>query len=181
MATIDDVLTAYDLAAGEWKGCTWPTHYGNLGLDLEGISRRQGRRNVSRWRAIAEDEAATGALTADEESSLVEAALNLRMRNAVNYLPDLQGSRLAVSGHAARRLGAEFLAREWECASVWLGEVEFDARWAEREASGALQAAMKQDWVEALRHASQASAIESGYDAPRRWEGLKRVIEKVAG
>ncbi len=39
MATINDVLTAYDLAVGEWKGCNWPTHYGNLGLDLKGMSR----------------------------------------------------------------------------------------------------------------------------------------------
>lgn len=181
MATISDVRIAYDLAAGNWKGCSWPTHYGNLGLDLEGVSRRQGRRNVSRWRAIAEDEPASGGLTSDEESCLVDAALHLRLRNAVHYLPDSRGGRLEVWGDAARRLGAEFLAREWECASVWLGEVEFDARWAELEADRAVRAALKRDWRQALQYASQASAIESAYDLPQRWQRLRQVLEHIAG
>jgi hypothetical protein len=180
MTTINDVLVAYDEAAGEWTGCNWPTHYGNLGLDLDGVSRRQGRRNVARWRAIAAGDAASDAITADEEACLVDAALHLRLRAAVNYLADQEGGRLEVYGHAARRLCAEFLAREWECASVWLGEVEFDAHWADREAHEALRAAMDRDWGQAASHASQASAIESAYDAPRRWRCLKRVIEKVA-
>ena len=80
----------------------------------------------------------------------------------------------------SRRFCAEILAREWAFASVWLEEIESDARWADREAQDAVKAAAGGDWRQAFAHASQACAIESGYDTPRRWQRLKRVIEKVA-
>jgi hypothetical protein len=34
MTTINDVWSAYDEATGHWTGCSWPTRYGSLGLNL---------------------------------------------------------------------------------------------------------------------------------------------------
>src|SRR5262249_19163418 len=50
MATINDVWTAYEEARSTWSGCNWTTHYGNLGLDLKGLSSGEAHRVADRWR-----------------------------------------------------------------------------------------------------------------------------------
>jgi hypothetical protein len=180
MTTMNDVWTAYDRAAGRWTGCNWPTCYGSLGLDLDRVSPSQAHRRAARWRALAAGEVAGEVFTAGEEAFLADAALHLRLRVALTYPVEHEGCRLEVCGDPARRFCAEVLAREWEFASGWLEEVESDIHWADREAQEAVEAAEGGDWRQAIAHASQACAIESGYDTPRRWRRLKRAIEQVA-
>jgi hypothetical protein len=180
MTTMNDVRTTYDNAAGRWTGCNWPTRYGSLGLDLGGVSPRQAHRRAARWRALAADEGTGEGTTAGEEALLVDAALHLRLRVAMTCPVGSEGCHLEVCGNPARRFCAEILAREWEFASVWLEEIESDAHWADQEAEEAVRAAEDGDWRQAFAHASQACSIESGYDTPRRWRRLKRVIEKAA-
>ena len=180
MTTINDVWVAYDEAQGRWSGCNWPTHYGSLGLDLDGVSSSQAHQTADRWRAIATDEVAGDDATASEESSLVDMALHLRLgRRVVCRDAGPDGCRLVCESPAVR-FCAEVLAREWEFAASWLEEIESDAHWAEEEAREAVRAAEGADWGHALGHARQACLIESGYDAPRPWTRLKREIERAA-
>jgi hypothetical protein len=180
MATINDVWDAYAEARGRWSGCNWATHYGSLGLDLDGVSSSQAHRAAGRWQAIATDEVAGDEVTAGEESSLVDMALHLRLGRGVVCLGAGPDGGLLVCGSPAVRFCAEVLGREWEFAAHWLEEVESDARWAEGEAREAVRAAEDADWAHALGHARQACLIESGYDAPRPWTRLKRAIERAA-
>jgi hypothetical protein len=180
MTTINDVCAAYEEAKGRWAGCNWSTHCGILGLDLDSISSGQAQRNAERWQAIAGDEAAYDEITVNEETFLVDMAAHLHLRGALICLGEDQGCRLEVRGNPARRFCAESLAREWEFASVWLTEIESDAHWADEEAQKAVSSAEDGDWQHALAHASQACMIEGGYDAPRPWRSLKKVIERLA-
>ena len=179
VTTIHDVRAAYEEGDGQWTGCNWPTHVGRLGLDLDGISADQARSNADRWGELAADEAACDT-TAGEETSLVAAALRLHTGGVViGWAGDREGGP-GVCGHAARRFCAEVLAREWEFVSVWLEEIESDARWAGREAREAMTAAEDGDWQTALAHASRARRIESGYHAPQAWRKLRRVLRRAA-
>jgi hypothetical protein len=180
MATINDVWDAYEEAHGRWSGCNWPTHYGTLGLDLDGISSRQAHEAAARWRAVAAGEVAGDDVTGGEQASLVDMASHLRLRGAVVCLVRDQDCHLEVCGNRARRFCAEILAREWQFVACLLEEIESDARWAEEEAQQAVRAAEEGDWGHALGHARQACLIESGYDAPRPWTRLKREIERAA-
>ncbi len=180
MVTIDDVRVAYEGARGRWSGCNWPTHYGSFGLDLDGVSSTQARRAADRWRAIAADEVTGHEVTAGEESSLVDTALHLRLGRRVVCVRADRDSGLLVCGGSAVRCCAGALAGEWEFAAYWLEEIESDAGWAEDEAREAVRAAEGGDWGDALGHACQACLIESGYDAPGPWTGLKGVIERAA-
>jgi hypothetical protein len=180
MTTINDIWDAYEAATGQWRGCNWSTHYGSLSLDLDGISSGQAQRTADHWRALAGDELTHSEVTACEEATLVDMALHLKLRGAVAYGGEDQHSGLEVCGNQARRFCAETLTSEWEHAVDWLGEIESDARWAEDEAREAVRAAEDGDWEHALGHAHQACSIESGYDAPRPWEKLERVVEKAA-
>lgn len=178
MTTINDVWTAYDEGAEQWAGCNWQTHVGQLGLDLNGVSATQARRNAARWRAMAAGEAAWET-TAGEESSLVGVARCIPLGGVVIGGSGSPAGRLRVCGHPARRFCAAILAQEWEFVSVWLRDVESDARWAGREAQAALAAAEEGEWEAALSHASQACRIESGYHAPQAWRKLRRVLMKA--
>jgi hypothetical protein len=180
VASIDDVWRAYEKARGQWRGCNWPTHYGLLDLDLDGISSDQAHQEAKRWRALTADETATDDLTSREETSLVDMARHLRLRGAVTYVADEHEWRPEVRGPAARSRCGEALATQWESAASWLEEIESDARWADEEALEAVQAAEDADWGQALGHAEQACLIESGYYAPRGWTRLKREIERAA-
>ncbi len=180
MGTINDVWVAYDQAQGRWTGCNWPTHYGSLGLDLDGVSSRQAHQAAGRWQAIATHEVPSDEITAEEEGRLVEMALHLRLGRGVVCLGAGAGSGLRVCGGPAVRFCAEVLASEWEFAACWLEEIESDARWAEQEALEAVRAAEDADWGNALGHARQACLIESGYDDPRPWTRLRREIERAA-
>src|SRR5262245_46823710 len=134
MVTLD-VRQAYEQAQGRWWGCNWTTHYGSLGLDLDGVSSRQAYQAARRWRALAADRGA-GEVSAAEETCLVAIALHLRLRRhrgGVVCLGEAIGS-LVVWDQPARHFCAEVLAREWEFAACWLEEIEADARWAEVEA-----------------------------------------------
>lgn len=180
MTTINDVWVAYDEARGRWSGCNWPTHYGNLGVDLDGVSSSQAHQAANRWRAIATDEVAGDEVTAGEKSSLVDMALHLRLGRRVVCLGEGRNGGLVVCGSPAVRFCAEVLLREWEFAACWLEEIESDARWAEQEAQEAVHAAEDGNWEHALGHARQACSIESGYFAPRPWVRLKQAIERAA-
>jgi hypothetical protein len=166
MATLNDVWDAYEEAQGCWSGCDWPTHYGTLGLDLDGVSSSQAHQAAGRWRAIATDEAAGDEVTAGEETSLVDMARHLRLGRGMVCLGAGPDGGLLVCGSPAVRRCAEALAGEWQFAAHWLEEIESDARWAEEEAQEAVRAAEDADWGHALGHARQACLIESGYDAP---------------
>ena len=146
----------------------------------EQLSSSQAHRNADRWQSIVADEVTYDEITADEENSLVDVALHLPLRADVICRLEDQGCRVEVCGNPARRFCAEILAREWELASEWLEEIESDAHWANQEAQQAVSAAEDGDWEHALSHASQACMIESGYNAPRPWRNLKRVIEEAA-
>jgi hypothetical protein len=37
-AAIEEVRRAYQQATGTWTGCDWPTRFGNVGLDLNGLT-----------------------------------------------------------------------------------------------------------------------------------------------
>jgi hypothetical protein len=180
MVTMNDIWRAYEAATGQWRGCTWPTHYGSLGLDLDRVSSSQARCKADRWRGIAGEEVADNEITAGEEASLVDMGLHLRLRSAVICQVEDQESHLEVCGNPARRFCAELLAREWEFAANWLEEIESDARWASQEAQEAVSAAECEDWQHALEHAGQACQIESEYNDCRPWRQLKQVIEKAA-
>src|SRR5690348_5932252 len=172
MATINDVWAAYEEAQGRWSGWNWPTHYGSLGLDLDGVSSVQAHQAANRWRAIATDEVADAEVTAGEQSSLVNMARQLRIGRREVCLGAGRAGGLVVCGSPAVRFCAEVLAGEWEFAACWLEEIESDARWAEGEAPEAVRAAEDGDWGHALGHARQACLIESGYHAPRPWARL---------
>lgn len=177
MSTINDVWLAYREAHGSWSGCDWPTHYGSLGLDLQGVSSIQAHRAAGRWQSMATDEVAGSEITTSEKRSLVEMALHLRLvRRVVCLSPD---GRLGVCESQAMRFCAEALATEWEFAARWLEEIETDARWAEEEAREAVRAAEDGDWPHALGHARQACLIQSGYNTPRAWARLKGMIERI--
>jgi hypothetical protein len=179
MATINDIWAAYGEGECQWTGCNWPTHYGSLGLDLNGRAASEAHKAANHWCAIAADEIADGVITTGEEDSLVQMAEHLRLRRAVAYNGENQERHLEVRGKSARLLCAETLAREWGFAADWLEEIESDAGWAEEEAQEAVAAAENGDWQCALGHARQACSIESWYDAPRPWTHLKRVIEEA--
>jgi hypothetical protein len=53
MTTINDIWTAYDDAESRWTGCDWPTHFGCLDLNLDGISSRQAHHNAGHWAEIS--------------------------------------------------------------------------------------------------------------------------------
>jgi hypothetical protein len=180
MTTIKDVWVAHEEARGRWSGCNWPTHYGSLGLDLDGVSSSQAHQAAGRWQAIATDEVASDEVTAGEESSLVEMALHLRLGRGMVCMGAGRDGGLRVCGGPAVCFCAKVLASEWEFAACWLEEIESDARWAEQEALEAVRAAEDADWGHALGHARQACLIEAGYDDPRPWTRLKREIERAA-
>jgi hypothetical protein len=179
MATINDIWNAYDEGESQWTGCDWPTHYGTLGLDLNGIRACAAHQVAKHWCVLAADEEGCGDINTGEEDCLVAMAEHLRLPRAVVYVGEDQEGHPQVLGQSARHLCAETLAGEWELAAHWLEEIESDALWAEAEAQEAVAAAENGAWEYALRHARQACSIESGYDEPRPWRHLKRVIEEA--
>jgi hypothetical protein len=180
MATVNEIWAAYEEAQGRWSGSDWPTHFGSLGLDLNGVSSRQAYRAVNRWRAIA-TAAPDESVSSDEGAALADMALHLRLRGAVASLSEGTWSRLGGPVPATHRTCAETLAQEWEVAARLLAEIEDDARWAEQEGWDAVRSAEAGDWRRALWHARRASLIESGYYALCLWGQFTRVIEMVAG
>ena len=180
MATMSNVRAAYQEASGRWTGCNWPTHYGSLGLDLDGTTADQALKSARRWRGIATNGRTRGEITAGEETSLVDMALHLRLRREVVCLGGRRRRHLELNGAEVRRVCAEVLAREWEFAACWLAEIEADARWAEEEAREAVRAAGAGNWAVALEHAQRACSIESGYHAPLPWRRLVRTIERAS-
>lgn len=44
---LDDVRRAYQAAAGKWKGCDWPTRFGQSNLDLNGYTSQMALGKVS--------------------------------------------------------------------------------------------------------------------------------------
>lgn len=180
MTTMQEVRAAYEAARGQWTACDWPTHYGCLGLDLEGVSCREARGVAAHWAAIARGEAAYDNLTAGEESSLVDMARHLHLRKAVVYLGEERGCRREVRGLSARLFCAESLATEWEFAGLWLDAVESDAVWAEAEARQAVAAGARGDWAEALWRAETVGLIEEEYGGRRAWRHLRRAIQAAA-
>ena len=93
MATINDVWTAYEEAEGQWAGCDWPTHYGSLGWDLNGMRARRAYEAANRWRAIAAEDVADDDITTGEEASLVGMAEHLRLPRAVVFLREDRARR----------------------------------------------------------------------------------------
>jgi hypothetical protein len=180
MTTINDVWTAYEEARASWSGCNWPTHFGNLGLDLKDLTSADARRAAGRWRAIAANAEAGEEVTATEEAGLVDMALHLRLRRAVVSLGGISPGLLRVCKGSARRFCAASLASEWELAAEWLADIEWDARWAEHEGQEAVNAAEDGDWELALAHARQACSIESTFGARGPWEHLEEAIERAA-
>jgi hypothetical protein len=179
MATIGEVWAAYEKARGRWSGCDWPTRFGSQRLDLEGVSSLQARGIARRWRAVAAGEVACPC-TPQENATLAAMGLCLRLGSPAVRTGEggLAPPRLAP--RPARRRCAEALADEWELAACVLEEIESDAGLAEREAWAAVRAAERGDWDGARGHVRRASALESGYHAPRLWGGLKSLIESVA-
>jgi len=180
MATINDIWTSYDDAESRWTGCDWPTHFGCLDLDLDGIAANQARDNAGHWAEIAVGELACDDITSGDDDSLVGVAQHLRITGVVVRLDGHQGGRLAVQDKSARVFCAEALAKEWRYATEWLEEVESDAVWAEQEAQQAVGAAEDGNWDGALTHAAQAYAIESEYQHRGIWKDLRETIERVA-
>jgi hypothetical protein len=177
MASMREVWAAYERARGRWCGCDWPTRFGSLCLDLEGVSALRARAVARRWRAIAAGEADCEAVTAQEHAALGAMGLCLRLQSpGVRRSED--GAALAPTPPQCRC--AEALAREWELAACVLAEIESDASLAEREAWAAVQAAVRGDWGRAARHVRSASALEAGYVALDVWGGLRRAIEAAA-
>jgi hypothetical protein len=179
MATICEIWAAYELARGRWSGCDWPTRFGSLRLDLEGVSSLQARAAARRWRAIAAGEVACRPTT-QEGATLAAMGLCLRLR-----LPAIRPDEDSLTPprpapRPPRHRCAEALADEWDFAACVIEEIEADASLAEREAWAAVRAAERGNWEIALRHVRRASALESGYQAPRLWRGLKSLIEAVA-
>jgi hypothetical protein len=179
MATISEVWTAYEQARGRWSGCDWPTRFGSLGIDLEGVSSVQARGAARRWRALAGE--ACGEATAQENTTLAGMALHLRLRCGAVWVGEDGRTPPRLAPRPTRRHCAEALAQEWEAAACVLGEIESDASRAEREGWDAVRSAERGDWDRALWHAGQASALESGYHALRLWGRLRRLIEAAAG
>ncbi len=180
MTTINDVWNAYEEGWGRWTGCDWPTEHGPLGWDLGGVSAVRAFRTARRWRALAAGAASRDDVTAGEEAALVDMAEHLRIGHAAVCRRVDEASVLQLRGESVRQLCADMLAREWDAARRWLGEVECDAAWAEEEAGEAVRAAEDGDWDQALRHAGQACAIEDGYDGRRHWEGLREAVRGAA-
>jgi anti-sigma B factor antagonist len=181
MATMTELRAAYQEAKRRWSGCDWATHYGCLGLNLDGISSERAREAAVRWDEVAGGEVASDNMTAGEEDSLVGVAQHLRVKGAVVYLGEDRGCRLEVRGKSARLFCAEVLAREWVFAAGWLEEIESDAAWAEEEAAQAVRAAERGDWGCASAHVRQACLIESGYRHRRTWVPLRDVIRRGEG
>lgn len=181
MATLAEVWAAYEQARGRWSGCDWPTHFGRLGLDLEGVSSLEARAVVRRWRAIAVGEV-TCEVSAQEHATLSRMALCLGSRSGVVWRVEegLGSPRLAPT-RPTRRHCAQALAQEWDFAACVLAEIESDASLAEREAWAAMRAAERGHWETALEHAGRASALEAGYHGPRLWARVAALIEAVAG
>jgi hypothetical protein len=180
MTTINDIWTAYDDAESRWTGCDWPTHFGCLDLNLDGISANQASDNAGHWAEIAVGELADDDITRGDDASLVGVAQHLRITGVVVCLGGHQGDWLALSDKSARVFCAEALAKEWRFATEWLEEVESDAAWAEQEAQRAVGAAEDGNWDEASAHAARASAIESEYRHGAIWKDLRETIETVA-
>ncbi len=176
MTTMSAVWAAYEGSSGQWTGCNWRTHYGSLGLNLDGVSSAQAHQAAGHWRAIAAERLPDDEITAGEESSLVDMALHLRLRRRVVWLGSNRSRHLEVCGQGARQLCAELLAREWKYAADWLAELESDARWAEDEAREAVRAARAGDWELALEHAHRACSIASVYNARHPWRRFEQVI-----
>jgi hypothetical protein len=177
MTTDEDIRAAYESAKGRWAGCTWPTERGCLGLDLNGVSAAQARAKAACWRCAVEG--AAGRLAPDDEALLARMAELLGGKEAVVYLAEDDATHTEVRAEPERRLAAEMVAEEWEAAARWLQQVEADAAWAEEEARLAVAAAGQGDWGPALRHACEACAIESEYDAPSHWGPLRQAIAEA--
>ncbi|MGL4549841.1 MAG: hypothetical protein ACRC33_01535 [Gemmataceae bacterium] len=151
MTAADKVGAAYELNQGRWSGCNWPTRFGSLGIDLDGVSAALARRIASRWSGLT----SAGGPSDDQW--------------------DACGGMAASLGLPPARF-----AWEWGLAAAVLAAIESDARTAERQAEAAYRAARDLDWVRALRHARRAAVIESGYPAPRGWRRLLRAVRRAA-
>jgi hypothetical protein len=178
MATISEVWAAYEQARGRWSGCDWPTRFGSLSLDLEGVSSLQARSAVRRWRAIAAD--VSGGVSNQESDALASMALSLRLRSGLVWAVGHGLGVPSLAPRPSRRRCALTLAQEWEFAACVLAEIESDASLAEREGWAAVRSAERGDWPDAQRHAGRASALEAGYLVPRLWGRLDAVIQAVA-
>jgi hypothetical protein len=121
MATINDIWTSYDDAESRWTGCDWPTHFGCLDLDLDGISAYQAHHNAEHWAEIAVGEVAYDDITSGDDTSLVGIAQHLRIKGAVVCLGGDQGGCLAVQGKSARVFCAEAIATGMEVCQRMVG------------------------------------------------------------
>lgn len=180
MANIDRVLSAYRHGEGAWSGCNWPTRFGSLGLNLDGVTSAQARRAAVRWLDLTSPDLDIERSTTAELRELAALALQLHLLGPGCRRDGSGRSRPAAPLALTRRPCAAVLAWEWEVAASVLAEIEADARSAEREARAAVRAAGEGDWELALRRARCACAIESGYHAPRPWQRLRRAIARAA-
>ena len=176
-ASAQELWALFEEAKGQWTGCAWPTHYGCLGLNLNGVRSSQAHATAARWAEIARGEMAYDNITTSDEAAIVEMAHHLRLKGAVVYYGEDQGCRLEVGGKPARVFCAGTLSEEWEFAAEWLADIESDAAWADQEARQAVDAAERGDWYGASLHVCKACLIESAYDGSRPWLGLRQMIQ----
>lgn len=167
------VLAVFLEGVDRWSGCNWPTSYGSLGMNLDGVPASLARRFAKRWAALAVDENTTAPVTAEEESTIFQMAWHLQQTSATT------SDTRACPRRLARIRCATALSQEWAIAAHFLSEIEQDANDAQQEAAQAIQAASKNDWPTARWHACRACSIESGYIAPRAWRRLKLTIERA--
>src|SRR5262249_35117807 len=136
MTILSEVWAAYEQARGRWSGCDWPTHFGSLGLDLQGVSALEARGAARRGPAVAAGGGAGGGAGPGEAPRAAGRSRRRRLRLAAVLPGDGTPPRLAPG--PTRRRCAEVLADEWDFAACVLGEIESDASLAEREAWAAV-------------------------------------------
>jgi len=137
---MDSIRRAYEGATGTWKGCDWPTRFGESKLDLNGYSPELARAKVATaaTEAEIEDWGKAASWLADVEREAHEAETAAAQTVAAAE----RGQWQKALGHAERAWAAEFGTGR----PVWH---EFPATWQKlREAVEAVylsQTAVKTD------------------------------------
>ena len=137
---IDDVRRVYAAATARWKGCDWPTRFGQSKLDLNGYSAEMARARLrtAATETQVEDWAKAASWLADVEREAHEAETAAAQALAAAE----RGQWEKALGHAERAWAAEFGTGR----PVWHS---FPAAWQElREVVGAIflsQAGAKTD------------------------------------